>query len=120
MEWILVKFMVRYESINFKTSLGSQCGFTSSKRYSGQKSTLQAPNSQMPKINSTGDEIPDQEASLIVSNHPSEADFLFWSAFAVRKGILGTMRIIAKDVQSAKNLFNYSRHSDFPLELVGQ
>jgi 1-acyl-sn-glycerol-3-phosphate acyltransferase len=48
----------------------------------------------------TGDEIKDNEASLIVSNHPSEADWLFWPAIAIRKSLLPTMRFTTKDVNN--------------------
>jgi len=45
----------------------------------------------------TGDSITNKESVLGISNHPSEADWLWWPGLAVRKGILSQMRVVVKD-----------------------
>jgi hypothetical protein len=47
----------------------------------------------------SGDVLPPPERALIISNHPSEADWLYWPSIAVRNGILDRMRFITKDVR---------------------
>jgi len=46
----------------------------------------------------TGDEVPQHEFAVGISNHPSEADWLFYFAFANRYHTIGHQKIVLKDL----------------------
>jgi 1-acyl-sn-glycerol-3-phosphate acyltransferase len=49
------------------------------------------------KVTISGDEIPNLESALVISNHLSYSDFYLLHAVAIRKGMLGRCRYFAKD-----------------------
>merc|ERR1712000_11480 len=48
------------------------------------------------KIIITGDKVPNNEPALLISNHPSEVDWLWFWCIALRKGMAGVTRVLIK------------------------
>jgi len=44
----------------------------------------------------TGDNVPPKEWAFIISNHPSEVDWMCWWPIAWRKGMVGNLKVILK------------------------